>query len=62
MRLKNAINPKNKNSYDDIKQIVEDEPNYKVEPDNTKNTSKNTIKPKIKKARISIDYSNFKIH
>ena len=43
--VKNTINPKKKVSYDDIKKIVEDEPNYKVENNNNiKNTSKKTIK------------------
>ena len=38
--IKNTINPKKKISYDDIKKIVEDEPN-KVEHNNRKNKSKN---------------------
>ena len=39
--IKNTINPKKKVSYDDIKKIVEEEPNYKVENNNIKNKSKN---------------------
>ena len=42
--IKNTINPKKKVSYDDIKKIVEDEPNYKVENINIKNKFKKTIK------------------
>ena len=38
---KNIKNPKKKVSYDDIKKILEDEPNYKVENNNIKNKSKN---------------------
>ena len=41
--LKNTINPKKKIGYDDIKKIVEDEPNYKVEHNNMKNKSQKTI-------------------
>ena len=41
--IKNTINPKKKVSYEDIKKIVEDEPNYKVEHNNIKNTSKKLL-------------------
>ena len=39
--IKNSINPKKKVSYEDIKKIVEDEPNYKVEHNNIKKNLKN---------------------
>ena len=57
--IKNTINPKKKISYDDIKKIVEDEPNYKVEHNNMKNTSKKLLK---KSKQEVIDYSHFKIN
>ena len=57
--IKNTINPKKKVSYDDIKKIVEDEPNYKVENNNIKNTSKKLLNKKSKKEVI--DYSHCKI-
>ena len=57
--IKNTINPKKKISYDDIKKIVEDEPNYKVEHNNMKNTSKKLLKKSKKEV---IDYSHFKIN
>ena len=58
--IKNTINPKKKVSYDDIKKIVEDEPNYKVENNNIKNKSKKLLNNKSKKEVI--DYSHFKIN
>ena len=57
--IKNTINPKKKVSYDDIKKIVEDEPNYKVEHNNMKKYIKKTIKKSKKEV---IDYSHFKIN
>ena len=57
--IKNTINPKKKVSYEDIKKIVEDEPNYKVEHNNMKNTSKKLLKKSKKEV---IDYSHFKIN
>ena len=57
--IKNTINPKKKISYDDIKKIVEDEPNYKVEHNNMKNTSEKLLKKSKKEV---IDYSHFKIN
>ena len=57
--IKNTINPKKKISYDDIKKIVEDKPNYKVEHNNMKNTSKKLLKKSKKEV---IDYSHFKIN
>ena len=57
--IKNTINPKKKISYDDIKKIVEDEPNYKVEHNNMKNTSKKLLNKSKKEV---IDYSHFKIN
>ena len=57
--IKNTINPKKKISYDDIKKIVEDEPNYKVEHNNMKNKSKKLLKKSKKEV---IDYSHFKIN
>ena len=47
--IKNTINPKKKVSYDDIKKIVEDEPNYKVEQNNIKNKSKKLLNKILKK-------------
>ena len=47
--IKNTINPKKKVSYEDIKKIVEDEPNYKVEHNNIKNKSKNYKIKNLKK-------------
>ena len=47
--IKNTINPKKKVSYEDIKKIVEDEPNYKVEHNNMKNKSKKLLKSLKKK-------------
>ena len=58
--IKNTINPKKKVSYDDIKKIVEDEPNYKVENNNIKNKSKKLLNKNSKKKVI--DYSHFKIN
>ena len=58
--IKNTINPKKKVSYEDIKKIVEDEPNYKVENNNNKNQSKKLLNKKSKKEVI--DYSHFKIN
>ena len=58
--IKNTINPKKKVSYDDIKKIVEDEPNYKVENNNIKNVSKKILNKKSEKEVI--DYSHFKIN
>ena len=58
MVQKNTINPKKKVSYDGIKKIVEDEPNYKVENNNIKNKSKKLLNKKSKKEVI--DYSRFK--
>ena len=58
--IKNTINPKKKVSYDDIKKIVEDEPNYKVENNNIKNKSKKLLSKNSKKEVI--DYSHFKIN
>ena len=57
--IKNTINPKKKVSYDDIKKIVEDEPNNKVEHNNMKNKSKKLLKKSKKEV---IDYSHFKIN
>ena len=57
--IKNTINPKKKVSCDDIKKIVEDEPNYKVEHNNMKNKSKKLLKKSKKEV---IDYSHFKIN
>ena len=57
--IKNTINPKKKVSYEDIKKIVEDEPNYKVERNNFKKQSKKLLNTKSKKEVI--DYSHFKI-
>ena len=57
--IKNTINPKKQVSYEDIKKIVEDEPNYKVEHNNIKNKSKKLLNKKSKKEVI--DYSHFKI-
>ena len=57
--IKNTINPKKKVSYDDIKKIVEDEPNYKVENNNIKNKFKKLLKKSKKEV---IDYSHFKIN
>ena len=57
--IKNTINPKKKVSYDDIKKIVEDEPNYKVEHNNMNNKSKKLLKKSKKEV---IDYSHFKIN
>ena len=57
--IKNTINPKKKASYDDIKKIVEDEPNYKVENNNIKHKSRKLLNKKYKKEVI--DYSHFKI-
>ena len=45
---KNTINPKKKISYDDIKKIVEDEPNYKIESNNIKNRSKKVLNKNYK--------------
>ena len=56
--IKNTINPKKKVSYDDIKKIVEDKPNYKVENDDIKIKSKKLLNKKSKKEVI--DYSHFK--
>ena len=47
--IKSTINHKKKVSYDDIKKIVEDEPNYKVENNNFKNKSKKLFKKTLKK-------------
>ena len=58
--IKNTINPKKKVSYDDIKKIVEDTPNYKIENKNIKNKSKKLLNKKAKKEVI--DYSHFKIN
>ena len=58
--IKNTINPKKKVSYDDIKKIVEDEPNYKVEHKNFKNKSRKLLNKKSKKEVI--DYSHLKIN
>ena len=58
--IKNSINPKKKISYDEIKKIVEDEPNYKVENINIKNKSKKLLNKNYKKEVI--DYSHFKIN
>ena len=58
--IKNTINPKKKVSYDDIKKIVEDEPNYKVETNNVKNKSKKLLNKTAKKEVIY--YSHFKIN
>ena len=67
--IKNTINPKKKVSYDDIKKIVEDEreafallrePNYKVENNNIKNTSKKLLNKNSKKEVI--DYSHLTIN
>ena len=58
--IKNTINPKKKVSYDDIKKIVEDEPNYKVENNNIKNKCKKLLNKNSKKEVI--DYSHFKIN
>ena len=58
--IKNTINPKKKVSYDDIKKIVEDEPNYKVENNNIKNKSKKLLNKNYTKEVI--DYSHFKIN
>ena len=58
--IKNTINPKQKVSYDDIKKIVEDTPNYKIENNNIKNKSKKLLDKKSKKEVI--DYSHFKIN
>ena len=57
--IKSTINPKKKVSYDDIKKIVEDEPNYKVENNNFKNKSKKLLNENSKKEVI--DYSHFKV-
>ena len=57
--IKYTINPEKKVSYEDIKKIVEDEPNYKVEHNNIKNKSKKLLNKKSKKEVI--DYSHFKI-
>ena len=56
--IKNTINPKKKVSYEDIKKIVEDEPNYKVEHNKIKNKSKKLLNKQSKKEVI--DYSHFK--
>ena len=53
--IKNTINPKKKVSYDDIKKIVEDEPNYKVENNNIKNKSKKLLHKKSKKEVIGFN-------
>ena len=58
--IKNTINPKKKVSYEDIKKIVEDEPNYKAEHNNIKNKSKKLLSKNSKKEVI--DYSHFKIN
>ena len=58
--IKNTINPKKKISYDDIKKIVEDEPNYTIENNNIKNKSKKLLNKYSKKEVI--DYSHFKIN
>ena len=57
--IKNTINPKKKVSYGDIKKIVEEEPNYKVEHNNMKNKSKKLLN---KKSKEVIDYLHFKIN
>ena len=59
--IKNTINPKKKVSYDDIKKIVEDEPNYKIENNNIKHKSENLLTKKSKQ-NDSVDYSHFKIN
>ena len=59
--IKNAINPRKKVSYDDIKKIVEDEPNYKIENNNIKNKSKKLLSKKYKQHDL-VDYSHFKIN
>ena len=58
--IKNTINPRTKVSYDDIKKIVEDEPNYKIENNNIKNISKKLLNKYSKKEVI--DYSHFKLN
>ena len=58
--IKKTINPKKKVSYDDIKKIVEDEPNYKVEHNNIKNKSR-TLLSKTSRTEV-IDYSHFNIN
>ena len=58
--IKNTINPKKKVSYDDIKKIVEDEPNYKVENNNIKKKSEKLLNKNSKKEVI--DDSHFKIN
>ena len=47
--IKSTLNPKKNVSYDDIKKIVEDEPNYKVENSNIKHKSKQLLNKKYKK-------------
>ena len=59
--IKNTINPRKKVSYDDIKKIVEDEPNYKIENNNIKNKSKKLLSKKYKQNDL-VDYSHFKIN
>ena len=58
--IKNTINPRTKTSYDDIKKIVEDEPNYKIENNNIKHKSR-TLLNKTSRTEV-IDYSHFKIY
>ena len=47
--IKNTINPEKEVSYDDIKKIVEDEPNNKVENNGSKNKSKKLLNKKSEK-------------